>query len=299
MPHLRVASVNVNGIRAAVRNGMHSWLDAAAVDVLTLQEVRGQDEHLEEAFPGWSILHDVATAKGRAGVAVLSRTPAKASRTTLGADDFDSAGRWLEADFEIDGMPLTVVSAYVHSGEADTPKQVEKWKFLDAMSTRMAELGAEGALALVTGDLNVGHRPLDIRNWKGNVKKSGFLARERAYFDRFLSAAGEPATGQEGIGRGMVGQLSDTRPYASENGGTGLGWVDVGRAAHGEVDGPYTWWSMRGQAFDNDTGWRIDYHLATPALAARATDYRVARAAVYAERWSDHAPVIVDYTYDK
>ncbi|HTN54895.1 MAG TPA: endonuclease/exonuclease/phosphatase family protein, partial [Microbacterium sp.] len=113
MPHLRVASVNVNGIRAAVRNGMLSWLEAADIDILTLQEVRGQDDHLESAFPGWSILHDVATAKGRAGVAVVSRTPAIASRTALGAADFDSAGRWLEADFEIGGAPLTVVSAYV------------------------------------------------------------------------------------------------------------------------------------------------------------------------------------------
>ncbi|MDT0158686.1 exodeoxyribonuclease III [Microbacterium sp. ARD32] len=297
MPHLRIASVNVNGIRAAVRNGMHGWLNAADVDILTLQEVRAQDEHLEDAFPGWHRLHDAATAKGRAGVAVLSRVPAQASRTAFGPEEFDSAGRWLEADFDLDGAPLTVVSAYVHSGEADTPKQLEKWKFLDAMGERMAQLGADGALALVTGDLNVGHRPLDILNWKGNVKKAGFLARERAYFDRFLGAAGEPVHGQEGTGRGMVGQLSDTRPYAAEGGGTGLGWVDVGRAAHGEVAGPYTWWSMRGQAFDNDSGWRIDYHLATPALALRAAGYQVARAASYAQRWSDHAPVIVDYTY--
>ncbi|MBS1904968.1 MAG: endonuclease/exonuclease/phosphatase family protein [Actinobacteria bacterium] len=297
MPHLRVATVNVNGIRAAVRNGMHGWLDDAGVDVLTLQEVRAQDEHLEAAFPGWSILHDEATAKGRAGVAVLSREPALASRTALGAEDFDSKGRWLEADFSLGGAPLTVVSAYVHSGEADTPKQDEKWKFLDAMTTRMGELGADGAMALVTGDLNVGHRPLDILNWKGNVKKSGYLARERAYFDRFLGAAGEPAAGQEGIGRGMVGQLSDTRPYVAEGDGKGLGWVDVGRVAAGEVAGPYTWWTMRGQAFDNDSGWRIDYHLATAPLAERATNYRVARAASYAERWSDHTPVIADYTF--
>lgn len=297
MPHLRIASVNVNGIRAAVRNGMHTWLDAAEVDVLTLQEVRADDEHLAEAFPGWSIVHDKATARGRSGVAVVSRTPAITSRTAFGADDFDSAGRWIEADFELGGTPLTVVSAYVHTGEADTPKQVEKWRFLDAMGERMTQLGADGALALITGDLNVGHRPLDIRNWKGNVKKAGYLARERAYFDRFLGAAGELVAGQEGIGRGMVGELSDTRPYVAENGGRGLGWIDVGRAAHGDVDGPFTWWSMRGKAFDNDTGWRIDYHLATPPLAARATGYTVVRAASYAERWSDHAPVVVDYTY--
>ncbi|WP_433584443.1 exodeoxyribonuclease III [Microbacterium hydrocarbonoxydans] len=297
MPHLRIATVNVNGIRAAARNGMSAWLDAADVDILTLQEVRGQDEHLEAALPGWTFVHDEATAKGRAGVAIASRTPSLAHRTEFGPEDFDSKGRWIEADFLIGDATLTVVSAYVHSGEADTPKQDEKWKFLDAMSARMAELGAEGALALVTGDLNVGHRPLDILNWKGNVKKAGFLARERAYFDRFLGATGEPVAGQEGIGRGMVGQLSDTRPFASEGGGTGLGWVDVGRRFHGEVDGPYTWWSMRGKAFDNDSGWRIDYHLATPALAERVTAYQVARAAAYDQRWSDHAPVVVDYAY--
>lgn len=279
MPHLRVATVNVNGIRAAVRNGMHTWLDAADIDVLTVQEVRAQDEHLEAAFPGWSIVHDEATAKGRAGVAVVSRTPALAARTAFGDDDFDSKGRWLEADFLLGDTPLTVVSAYVHTGEADTPKQDEKWRFLDAMTTRMGELGADGALALVTGDLNVGHRELDIKNWRGNRTKAGFLPRERAYFDRFLGAAGETVTGVDG------------------STGPGLGWVDVGRATHGEVDGPYTWWTMRGQAFDNDAGWRIDYHLATPALAARATGYRVARAATYAERWSDHSPVVVDYTF--
>src|SRR5690606_12505457 len=130
-----------------------------------------------------------------------------------GPDDFDSKGRWLEADVMLGDRTLTIASAYVHTGEADTPKQDEKWKFLDAMHARMAQLGESGSLALITGDLNVGHRPSDIRNWKGNVKKSGYLARERAYFDRFLGTAGEPATGQEGIGRGMVGELSDTRPY--------------------------------------------------------------------------------------
>ncbi len=279
MPQLRVASVNVNGIRAAVRNGMSTWLDAADVDVVTVQEVRGQDEHLEAAFPGWSIVHDEATAKGRAGVAVVSRVPALAARTTLGPDEFDSKGRWIEADFDLGGTPVTIVSAYVHSGEADTPKQEEKWRFLDAMTERMATLGSDGALALVTGDLNVGHRELDIKNWRGNRTKAGFLPRERAYFDRLLGAQGTEVTGVDGTT------------------GPGLGWVDIGRRHHGEVEGPYTWWSMRGKAFDNDSGWRIDYHLATPALAERASGYSIARAATYAERWSDHAPVVVDYSY--
>ncbi|WEK60334.1 MAG: exodeoxyribonuclease III [Candidatus Microbacterium colombiense] len=279
MPHLRIASVNVNGIRAAARNGMSGWLDAADVDVLTLQEVRGQDEHLEAALPGWTFVHDEATAKGRAGVAIASRTPALASRTDFGDADFDSKGRWIEADFLLGDRPLTVVSAYVHSGEADTPKQVEKWKFLDAFGPRLSALGNDGALALVTGDLNVGHRELDIKNWRGNRKKAGFLPRERAYFDRFLGEAGTEVTGVDGTV------------------GSGLGWVDIGRRFAGEVEGPYTWWSMRGQAFDNDSGWRIDYHLATPSLAERVQSYHVARAAAYDQRWSDHAPVVVDYSY--
>ncbi|MGL3151106.1 exodeoxyribonuclease III [Microbacterium sp. A82] len=279
MPHLRIASVNVNGIRAAARNGMSTWLDSAEVDILTLQEVRGQDEHIESALPGWHFVHDAATAKGRAGVAIASRTPVIASRTEFGPDEFDSKGRWIEGDFLLGDRPLTVVSAYVHSGEADSPKQDEKWKFLDAFGPRLQQLGDNDALAVVTGDLNVGHREFDIKNWRGNRKKSGFLPRERAYFDRFLGAAGIDVTGVDGTV------------------GPGLGWIDVGRRFHGEIDGPYTWWSARGQAFDNDTGWRIDYHLTTPGLAERVQAYSVARAASYAERWSDHAPVIVDYSY--
>lgn len=292
---IRVASVNVNGIRAAARKGMGEWVEQAAPDIITLQEVRGEVEHLEEALPGWRIVADASLQKGRAGVAIASREECSISRVELGDDGLESNGRWIEADFRVGAETLTVVSAYVFTGEAETPeKQDPKWAFLDAMERRLPELSADGALAVVTGDLNVGHRPLDIRNWKGNVKKSGYLARERAYFDRFLGAEGEPVVGQEGIGRGMVGELSDTRAFSA--GRTGLGWVDIGRRFAGEVDGPYTWWSMRGKAFDTDTGWRIDYHLASPALAERATAYRVDRAPSYDTRWSDHAPVVADYT---
>jgi exodeoxyribonuclease III len=274
---VRIASVNVNGIRAAVRNGMGGWLDRADVDILTLQEVRAERTHLEDALPGWNIVHDESLSKGRSGVAVASRLPIAASRIELGGEDVDSRGRWIEADFDVDGERLTVVSAYVHSGEVGTPRQEAKYGFLDAMSERLPQLSADGALALVTGDLNVGHRELDIKNWKGNVKKAGFLPQERAYFDRFLGESGTVVTGVDG------------------STGAGLGWVDIGRRAAGEVPGPYTWWSNRGQAFDNDTGWRIDYHLASPELATRVSGYHVARAVAYAERWSDHAPVVADY----
>ncbi|SKA93575.1 exodeoxyribonuclease-3 [Agreia bicolorata] len=271
---LRIASVNVNGVRAAFRNGMGAWLDKREVDILALQEVRAETSHLEELLGAeWDILHDAATAKGRAGVALASRNKASIHRVALGADDFDSAGRWLEADYEVGGKVVTVVSTYVHSGEADTPKQVEKYKFLDAMVERLPRLMEHNPLSVIVGDLNVGHRTLDIKNWKGNVKRAGFLPDERAYFDRFLGAEGDP----------------------DYNAGAGFGFVDIGRRAAGEVEGPYTWWSARGQAFDNNTGWRIDYQLATPELAAKVTNYTVDRAASYAERWSDHAPVVVDY----
>lgn len=273
---VRIASVNVNGIRAAARKGMGEWLAAADVDVLTLQEVRGDAEHLAAALPGWHVVGDEALAKGRAGVAIAARSPLDIWRVELGDDTLDSKGRWIEADVDIDGRRLTVVSAYVFTGEDGTEKQVAKYAFLDAMEARMPQLGE---LALITGDLNVGHRELDIRNWKGNLKKAGFLPRERAYFDRFLGSAGEAVTAVDG------------------STGPGLGWVDVGRRWAGEVDGPYSWWSNRGKAFDTDTGWRIDYHLASPALGARVVDYRVVRAPSWDTRWSDHAPVVADYAF--
>lgn len=273
----RIASINVNGIRASVRNGMLAWLDEADVDVMALQEVRATADQLRQALPGWELVNDEALAKGRAGVAVATRTPVAAVRRGLGGDDLDSAGRWIETDLDLGGSRLTLVSAYVPTGEADTPKQDHKWAFLDAMEDRMPQLAAGGALALIMGDLNVGHRELDIRNWRGNVKKSGFLPRERAYFDRFFGDAGAPVACVDGAD------------------GTGLGWVDVGRRFHGEVDGPYSWWSSRGKAFDNDTGWRIDYHVATPALAERVRGYWIGRAPSWDTRWSDHAPVVVDY----
>ncbi|MEO7350076.1 MAG: exodeoxyribonuclease III [Terrimesophilobacter sp.] len=276
---LRIASVNVNGIRASYRKGMSEWLAARNIDILAMQEVRASDEDVEGLLGSdWHILHDAATTKGRAGVALASRTAPLAHRVELGADDFDSAGRWLEADYSVGDRTITVVSTYVHSGEVGSPKQVEKYKFLDAMVERLPKLAEHSKLSLIVGDLNVGHRELDIRNWKGNRKNAGFLPEERAYFDRFFGPNGESIECTDG------------------STATGLGWVDVGRKWAGEVDGPYTWWSQRGQAFDSDTGWRIDYHMATEPLAATVTNYAVDRASAWDTRWSDHAPVVVDYS---
>ena len=265
---VKIATVNVNGIRAAARKDMASWLKESAPDVLCLQEVRAPRQDLEAlategplATKNWQIFDHEATAKGRAGVALLTDLKALESRVELGPKDFDSAGRWLEVDIETPSGVITVISTYVHSGEADTPKQVEKYKFLDAMKARMQELISADKMAVVVGDLNVGHTELDIKNWKGNLKSAGFLPEERAYFDEFATQ----------------------------------GWVDIGRHFHPGVPGPYTWWSYRGKAFDTDAGWRIDYQLATPKLAQRAKTYRVDRAISYDARWSDHTPVVVEY----
>lgn len=279
---LRIATVNVNGVRAAFRKGMGEWLAARDVDILGLQEVRASSEDLEALLGDeWDIVHDPATAKGRAGVALASRGSSRRHpsihRVELGAERFDSAGRWIEADYAVGDRSITVVSAYVHSGEVDTPKQREKYRFLEGMAARLPQLAAHSELALVVGDLNVGHRELDIRNWRGNRTSAGFLPKERAYFDRFFGPAGKIVTTAEGDRK------------------KGFGWVDVGRRWAGDVDGPYTWWSQRGQAFDTDTGWRLDYHVATPALAATVVDYAVDRASAWDTRWSDHAPVVVDY----
>ncbi|GAB3843035.1 exodeoxyribonuclease III [Nesterenkonia populi] len=274
--HLRIGSVNVNGIRAAERKGMGEWLALREIDILALQEVRADGETLtglirrmaeqageQDPASAWHVHEHEAAQKGRAGVAIISRRAPVATRAGIGEGRPEDDGRWIEADYELaGGSILTVVSVYVHSGEVGTERQDHKMRFLQHMLEYLPKLAERTDHVLVLGDLNVGHTELDIKNWKGNRKNSGFLPEERAYFDRFFGDAG---------------------------------YVDVARRLAGEVEGPYTWWSYRGKAFDNDTGWRIDYQMATPALAQKATSARVDRAADYSLRWSDHAPLIVDY----
>lgn len=260
---LRVATANVNGIRAADRRGIRAWLAEREPDVLCLQEVRADDEALSGVVgSGWHDVHEESSVKGHAGVAVLSRTVPVATRRGLG--EFTGTGRWVEADYPVVGDPglLTVASVYVHKGEAGAARQQEKYRFLDLVRERMGKLAADGRHLLVCGDFNIAHREEDLKNWKGNLGHAGFLPEERAWFD---------------------GLLADD------------GFADVHRRLAGEGPGPYTWWSWRGQAFDNDAGWRIDYQVATPELAGRAVRVEVDRAMSYAQRWSDHAAVVINY----
>lgn len=261
---LTIATANVNGIRAAFRRGMGAWVDARKPDVLLLQEVRAPEEMVGDFLPrpDWDLAHHECEIKGRAGVAIASRLPMSAVRIGLDHGVPVNTGRWVEADLELpDGGTLTVVSTYIHSGTAGTPKMDEKYLFLDLVTARLAELRAAGGNVVVAGDVNIAHQNVDIKNWRGNLKAAGFLPEERAYLDRWFEE----------------------------------GWVDLGRRLGGDGPGPYTWWSWRGQAFDNDSGWRIDYQLTNPELADRALKAEVERAPSYAERWSDHAPLVVTY----
>ena len=273
---MRVVTANVNGIRAAARRGGLEWLAASGADVIGLQEVRASDDQAraELAASGlaeWHLAHAPSAEKGRNGVAVLTREAPEAVRVGVGEASFDDSGRWVEVDLESPWGPLTVVSVYIHSGEVGTPRQDDKYRFLEAMDARLASLRRRATRrkgqVLVMGDFNIAHAEVDIKNWRANRENAGFLPEERAYLDRWLGPAGT-ASGP---------------------------WADLGRRLGGEGPGPYTWWSWRGRGFDTDGGWRIDYVITTPGLAEAAREAVVGKAATYAERWSDHAPLSVDF----
>lgn len=274
-----ITTVNVNGVRAATKvrsennRGFVPWLRSAGADIVLLQEIRASEEQAKEALEpllddGWHLSMSESVVKGHAGVGVLSRMEPTAVRVGFGSDEFDSTGRYLEADLETGVGAVTVASLYLPKGaaaptesssEKDAQKYAEKKRFLDGFGAHLGSLARKRRPVVVGGDWNIAHAEHDIKNWKGNLRSPGFLPHEREW----------------------VGGLLES------------GWVDVMRELHPDVDGPYSWWSWRGKAFDNDAGWRIDYHLANKAMATRVTKAFVDRADAYDRRWSDHAPVTI------
>ncbi|HEY9371239.1 exodeoxyribonuclease III [Streptomyces sp.] len=262
---LTVTTANVNGLRAAAKKGFVEWLAGTAADVICLQEVRAEEAQLPEEVrspEGWFTAHAPAAAKGRAGVSLYTRREPERLQVGFGSAEFDGSGRYIEAD-----LPgVTVASLYLPSGEVGTERQDEKIRFMDEFLPYLKGLkeraAADGREVVVCGDWNIAHQEADLKNWKSNRKSSGFLPEERAWLSRVFDEAS---------------------------------YVDVVRALHPEQEGPYSWWSYRGRAFDNDSGWRIDYQVATPGLAQRAVKAWVERAATHGERWSDHAPVTAVY----
>ncbi len=272
---LRVATFNVNGIRAASRRGFDRWLAGRDCDVVGLQELRCPTEELPlDAFGDYGVTYHAGGLAGRNGVAILTRVPPVAVRYGFGNRTFDAEGRYVEVDLDLGrGRPgLTIGSLYLPKGgapvlgEAELARYRRKMRFLASFRgylTRARRLAANsGREFLVMGDFNIAHTRLDLTNWRTSQRAAGFLPEERAWFDSILS----PRT-----------------------------LVDVVRRQHPEVAGPNSWWMWREPAFAADTGWRIDYQLTSPALARTVVGAGTDREASYAERISDHAPVVVGY----
>ncbi|MDP5239221.1 exodeoxyribonuclease III [Uliginosibacterium sp. 31-16] len=260
---LRVITLNLNGIRSAATKGFYEWLATQDADIVCLQEVKAQEADLTAAMlnpPGWHGYFHCAEKKGYSGVAIYARRKPAAVASGIGVAEFDVEGRYIQADFDLPGGPLSVVSLYLPSGSSSEERQQAKFRFMAEFAPRMDFLRASGREVIVCGDWNIAHREADLKNWKSNQKNSGFLPEERAW---------------------LGGQLD-------------AGWVDVYRRLEPDAtDACYTWWSNRGQAWAKNVGWRLDYQLATPLIAAQAR-----QAAVYkAQRFSDHAPLSIDYLF--
>ena len=266
---LRLVTLNLNGIRAAATKGFEAWAAAAAPDCMGVQEVKAQADTVVGRFDrvaGMSGHFHCAQKKGYSGVGLYTRHAPSQIRSGIGNPEFDDEGRWIEACFDDDRRPefpkFSVISCYFPSGSSSEERQQAKFRFLALIAPHLARLRAERELVLL-GDINIAHKEIDLKNWRGNQKNSGFLPEERAWMTSLLDA---------------------------EVAGGGL--VDVFRTLDPNPD-RYTWWSNRGQAWANNVGWRIDYHLATPGIASRAR-----RADIHLEpRFSDHAPLTVDYDF--
>lgn len=266
-----VASVNVNGLRAASRKGLHAWLSAAKPDVVTMQEVRAPDELVCDLLPGYTnVVHSECSLPGRAGVLIATRLPISEIYSSFNVKEHNFSGRWAQCTVHVNASTsFTVVSVYVPTGDAQSPELMRaKMNFLREVRRRLDEFNKkkfaspDTKYVLVTGDINIAHTFNDLKNGKNNVKNAGFLPSEREWFSQVLSS----------------------------------GWIDVQRHVSGDQPGPYSFWSYRGRAYDNDSGWRVDYQIANKDLSSKIAASRIDKVASYADRWSDHAPCVSTYS---
>lgn len=302
----QITTVNVNGIRAAVKErsetnlGFIPWLEESGSDVVLLQEVRASEKDTEKALQpvleaGWHYVGAPAAAKGRAGVGILSRHAL--SDVSIGFGSFLDSGRYIQATIADTtlGVPVTVASLYLPSGSTGTDKQDEKYHFLDEFSDVLAERAATHPHMVIGGDWNICHRREDLKNWKTNQKKSGFLPDERAWMDSVFGCF--PDEQSQVVGGGdFFGAVDYVGTAGRREANPDPAWFDVARRLQPEGEGPYTWWTYRGKAFDTNAGWRIDYQAATKPMCERAERSWVDKAAAYDLRWSDHSPLNVIYS---
>ena len=253
---MRVISINVNGIRAAHRKNFFIWLQKQDADIVCVQETKAQVEQLTEEIikpKGYYSYFNDALKKGYSGVAIYSRIEPDKVIDKIGWREADDEGRYLQANFG----KLSIVSLYLPSGSSSEERQIIKFDFLDRFISVLKKMRRQKREYIICGDWNIAHKKIDIKNWKGNQKNSGFLPEERSWMDNLFNK---------------------------------LGMVDSFRVVNQEAE-QYTWWSNRGQAWAKNVGWRIDYQIVTPGLKDK-----IRTASIYKDkRFSDHAPLIIDY----
>ena len=255
---LKIISANVNGIRSAYKKGFYEYIAASGADIVCVQELKAQEADLSADMKNPHGMHGhwhCAEKRGYSGVAVYSKRAPDNVQIGMGIEEFDREGRFVRCDFG----KLSVISLYLPSGTSAPERQELKYRFLDAFYPMLEAMKAEGRDIVVCGDWNIAHQNIDLKNWKGNQKNSGFLPEEREWIGRVIRD---------------------------------LGWTDMWRTLYPDNPG-YTWWSNRGQAYAKDVGWRIDYQMVTPELAAKAVSAHVYKD----EKFSDHAPLVVEYDY--
>jgi len=256
---LRIITLNLNGIRSAGRKGFFEWLARSGADIVCVQELKAQaaDVTADMLAPhGFRGYFHYADKKGYSGVGLFTRHAPVKVIEGIGIADIDSEGRYLRADFG----KLSVISLYLPSGSSSEERQQVKFSFLERFYPHLEALRNAGREVVLCGDWNIAHQKIDLKNWRGNQKNSGFLPEERAWLTRVFDE---------------------------------LGWVDVFRRIDARPE-QYTWWSNRGQAWAKNVGWRIDYHIATPGVAATAKSVSIYKD----ERFSDHASLAIDYEFE-
>ncbi|WP_218241977.1 exodeoxyribonuclease III [Comamonas fluminis] len=261
----KLTSLNLNGIRSATTKGAEAWIAATAPDCICVQEIKAQASDMAgrfEVLAGLKGHFQFAEKKGYSGVGVYTRHEPSDVIVGFDTEEFDAEGRYVELRFDTPSRKFSIISAYFPSGSSGELRQEAKFRFLAKMHTHLMRLKAERDFVLC-GDINIAHQKEDLKNWRGNQKNSGFLPEERDWMTKLL--------------------------HKTEITG---GLVDVYRQLQPETtDACYTWWSNRGQAYANNVGWRLDYHLATPAIAALARTESIYKG----EKFSDHAPITIGY----
>ncbi len=259
----RVITANLNGIRSAANKGFFDWVKQQDAAIVGVQEVKAQHEHVSDVFCTAGDLSGhfhYAQKKGYSGVGLYTRHEPSDVVIGMGVPEFDNEGRWVEARFDKPGRKLSIISCYFPSGSSGEDRQQAKFRFLDVMYPKLMSLKGEREFLLL-GDVNIAHKEADLKNWKSNQKNSGFLPEERAWMTRLIEE---------------------------------VGLTDVYRSLCPDTtDECYTWWSNRGQAYAKNVGWRLDYQIATRGVAMFAR-----KASIFKEqRFSDHAPLTVDYDH--